>query len=375
MGRRFLKAKRGSEPTVEGSYFVFPESTGSGAAARATRRRGRLRSLAPAVILSLVLHGLLAATFLLRPTGGGSSDVVETRVDSWADDWFVTFAETAPAFRRAGPEALDTSAAAALPPTLVPRSLPDLPSTAPPLEPLFSQRLRQGAPTGEGGPGKREPGGKEGGQGGRATTAFFQLAAAGGSVVYVIDRSTSMGINGGLAVARRELVASIQQLAPGVSFQVIAYNRSADPLALNAQKGLVPASPANKSQAVRLVESLRPEGGTDHIAALRRALLLRPDALFFLTDADALSEEEVRAVTRLNQGRTVIHAVEITPTPKSERPSPLQRLAQANRGRYQAVCPDPVRGVARASRWRVEENFPASNLARPPGPCEEQTGK
>src|SRR5262249_37552282 len=62
-------------------------------------------------------------------------------------------------------------------------------------------------PSREGGPGivSPEPEG---------TTAFFQVSVRGQSIVYAIARSASRGPNGGLAAARRELLASLEQL-PG----------------------------------------------------------------------------------------------------------------------------------------------------------------
>ncbi len=106
---------------------------------------------------------------------------------------------------------------------------------------------------------------------------------------------------------------------------------------MNGQSGLLTASAARKAQARRLIEGLRAEGGTDHLAALKRALLLRPDAIFFLTDADDLTEAQVRDVTRFNRGWTAIHTVELSRSPRDAAPRPLQMLAAQNRGIYRSV--------------------------------------
>ncbi len=153
----------------------------------------------------------------------------------------------------------------------------------------------------------------------------------------MIDRSASMGLDGAFTAARRELLACLDHLPPETQFQVIAYNRGAETLRVNGQSGLLTASAARKAQARRLIEGLRAEGGTDHLAALKRALLLRPDAIFFLTDADDLTEAQVRDVTRFNRGWTAIHTVELSRSPRDAAPRPLQMLAAQNRGIYRSV--------------------------------------
>jgi hypothetical protein len=105
---------------------------------------------------------------------------------------------------------------------------------------------------------------------------------------------------------------------------------------------------------------LRAEGGTEHLTALRRALQLQPDVVFFLTDADALSEEEVRVVTRLNQGRTVIHAIELGPSPLTGRLTALELLARDNRGRYRRIKVTPAHSVQVSSAEIEEELRPRS---------------
>jgi hypothetical protein len=157
------------------------------------------------------------------------------------------------------------------------------------------------------------------------------------SVVYVIDRSGSMGRGGRLALARHELLASLERLPPGTRFQIIAYNRFAEPLRIACQSGLVPATAANKLQAALLLEGLPPEGGTEHLAALRQALLLQPEAIYFLTDADDLQPDQVQTLTRLNHGRTIIHTIELTARHRNAPGMPLQVLARENRGAYRGV--------------------------------------
>jgi Ca-activated chloride channel family protein len=152
----------------------------------------------------------------------------------------------------------------------------------------------------------------------------------------VIDRSASMGPHGALAVAQRELIASLEQLPHDAWFQVILYNRMAEPLRLGRECDLLAATPENKRQVAAAVHSVEAAGGTEHLRALERALLFRPEVIFFLTDADDLTAEEVRKVTRLNQGRTAINAVELSDTAHHNDANALYLLAHLNRGVYRA---------------------------------------
>src|SRR5262249_16880714 len=92
------------------------------------------------------------------------------------------------------------------------------------------------------------------------------------SVVFVVDGSSSMGVDGSFEKGKREVIASIDALSPGTRFQVIVYNRSAEPLNINGHLTLVLATPDNKQAAYALIRRLDPEGSTDHVKALRQAL-------------------------------------------------------------------------------------------------------
>jgi hypothetical protein len=165
--------------------------------------------------------------------------------------------------------------------------------------------------------------------------SFFPAAGQARSVVYVIDRSMSMGLRGALDAARRELLASLGRLPEHVRFQVIVYNRTAELLAPGAD--LVEATDQNKRHTAARIESLCAEGGTSHLPALRKALSLAPEVIYFLTDADDLNPLEQQAVTHLNRGRCSLHVIELNTSHRDRPWMPLQQLAQHNRGTYRAI--------------------------------------
>jgi len=167
-----------------------------------------------------------------------------------------------------------------------------------------------------------------------ATTTFFSVAAKGKSVVYVIDRSGSMGERFGQA--REQVIASLRQLPPDARFQVIAYDRSALTLRVG-DSGLMLTTPANVEAATRALAAMRPEGGTDHVRALKKALELRPDAIYFLTDEDDLTAADVAQVTQFNRGQASIHALCLVAPAAAD--TPMRELARRNGGEFRVVAP------------------------------------
>lgn len=171
--------------------------------------------------------------------------------------------------------------------------------------------------------------------GGSESGSLFPLPATAASVVYVLDRSVSMGVDRKLDFARRELIASLRRLPASVRFQVIEYNDYAETLVLDGRTGLLPAEPAIVERAITFLNTLDAGGNTNHVTALHRALNLRAEVIYFLTDADDLKPEDVVALTRQNHG-CIIHTLELTR--RAARPEgTLAQLARDNRGAYRRV--------------------------------------
>jgi hypothetical protein len=168
-----------------------------------------------------------------------------------------------------------------------------------------------------------------------AATAFFGVPAIGKSVVFVLDRSASMGLDGRLDRARRELAVSLHRLPPSARFQVIAYNKGAEPIRVHGADGLLPATAETIESVIAAVERLPAEGGSEHASALTKALALVPDVVYFLTDEDDLDMRDVQIVTRRNHGRVSIHALCLVSAAGSQ--SPMQTLARDNRGLFKVV--------------------------------------
>lgn len=279
------------------------------------------RGFAVPLLLSLALHGLLLLALWCWPmrTPGPMLSIENTRItiDTCSVD---LRSPTLLAEQNLPANFLDPTDNASLAPQLI--EPPPVPVHSIPV-PVPAERRGNGQENRT----EHEQGG--------GTGNLFPLPATAASVVYVLDRSVSMGIDRKLDFARRELIASLRRLAPTVRFQVIDYNDRAELLVFDGRNGLLPAEPAVVERAVSQLQALEAAGNTNHLAALSRGLALRPDVLYFLTDADDLRPEEIAAVAQRNRV-SVIHTIELTR--RSSRPDgPLAQLARDNRGTYRCV--------------------------------------
>jgi len=176
---------------------------------------------------------------------------------------------------------------------------------------------------------------------GKARTSLFGVVGEGYKFVYVFDRSGSMGGSGrnALRAVKAELLASLEHLDTVHQFQIIFYNER--PVIFNpsgAPGRLAFANEQNKQRARRFIATIVADGGTRHTDALELAAKMRPDVIFFLTDADepTLSRRDLDKVQRQAAGIT-IHAIEFGTGPKPEGKSFLEVLAEENAGQYTYV--------------------------------------
>ncbi len=191
---------------------------------------------------------------------------------------------------------------------------------------------------------------------GKARVRLFGLIGEGYKFVYVFDRSGSMGGEGreSLRAVKDELMQSIKSLERVHQFQIVFYNQR--PVIFNpaGESGrLAFATDENKERVVRFLDSIRAEGGTAHEDALRLAIRLHPDVIFFLTDGDEpkLTSSQLEKITNRAAG-IVIHCVEFGPGPKPEGASFLADLARQNGGGYAYVDMSKRRAAAPAKTER-----------------------
>jgi HEAT repeat protein len=152
---------------------------------------------------------------------------------------------------------------------------------------------------------------------GAPTTAagprYYGLRVRSSRVVFVVDVSRSMGWNERLDLAKKELVETIKHLPSTTKFEVVSYSDKAETWAGK----LVPATPENVRRAVRFVDRLEPENGTNISDGLRAAMKnVDADTVFFMSDGTPtvgvpVEPDEILAELReVNRWRRVrIHTV------------------------------------------------------------------
>lgn len=315
------------------------------------------RLVLPAWLVSVVVHlafvsGL--AMFGFRGTLGlGPPGVNELEASFELSDGDATSGGGAETYFGAGEEATVVESTTARAMALADLSFLD---DRPPVDPTDAlPKLREpseGSDPAAGGEnassGSPSGGGKGNGTGrgdigkGGARTGIFGAEAEGFKFVYVFDRSGSMGGSGrsALNAAKAELLASLEDLGDVHQFQIIFYNQEPTifPLA-GAQGRLVFANDSNKRRAERFIQQITADGATAHEDALKAALALRPDVIFFLTDADepTLNSAQMKRIEKLNSGRSVIHVIEFGMGPYLGVENFLVRLARENRGTHAYV--------------------------------------
>ncbi|MDA0659607.1 MAG: hypothetical protein O2931_01800 [Planctomycetota bacterium] len=203
------------------------------------------------------------------------------------------------------------------------------------LEPAPTRGLRGSSPRRGQNKGR---GGQGVGEGSSVRTRVFGIEAEGSRFVYVFDRSGSMVSHQGrpLAQAKAELLRSLEDLQSVHQFQIIFYNEK--PQLFNPRGGIASllwADPANKQDAQEFVLDIQAAGGTHHLDALRMALKMGPDVIFFLTDADEprMSRAHLDEVQRANQG-TQVHTIEFGDGQRSGGRNFLMDLAEENGGQH-----------------------------------------
>jgi len=206
------------------------------------------------------------------------------------------------------------------------------PAPAPRATPLTASSLANTADfNATGGSGRGGSGGH-----GTARVSVFGVQGEGKKFVYLFDRSASME-GAPIAAAKRQLIESLASLENVHQFHIIFFNTRTRPFDIGAGGSRIAfATDRNKQLAARFVGGITADGGTDRITALKAAIALAPDVIFFLTDADdPMSPAELAEIVRDNRrGRSAICTIEFG---RRQSPSPgsfLAELARRSGGQY-----------------------------------------
>ena len=186
---------------------------------------------------------------------------------------------------------------------------------------------------GTGGKGAGTGRGEGSGGGGSAGPGFFGLKADAKSIVFVVDCSGSMNTRHNSEWKTRfkrvkyEMLKAVTGMNAGQRFYIIFFNSKAVRM---PAKGLLPATPPVKRDALKWMTKQLADGGTDPRSALRYALRLQPDMIYFLTDG-SFSPRVRRVLLSVRQYRVSIHTF-VFGNPKGE--DVMKQIAVQNRGKY-----------------------------------------
>lgn len=287
------------------------------------------RRLAPGVAMSLLLHlALLVAlalwTITLRPRDTGPS--LSASIGAESSD--AAPLETAPPLRidvDASPAEPLSAAVEAIDSDIAPPAGPQTAAQASLLIPLAADVVDLG-------------GGRSAGLldrlGEGSAASFFGAVSQGKRFVYVVDNSNSMRRNANFQKACDELLGSVSELSPKQKFYVIFFSDTDHPMfEPSLAPDLVEASSANRARLQQWVAGLKLIRGTNGKSAIKRALSLKPDAIYLLTDGQFTDDTE-RYLLGLEDNKVPIHTIGF----RSRRgEAVLQRISEKHQGTYTYV--------------------------------------
>jgi hypothetical protein len=174
---------------------------------------------------------------------------------------------------------------------------------------------------------------------------FFGQKSIVEQVCYVVDCSGSM--YGRMYLVKDQLKQSILNLNSDQAFCIVFFMEGRQVMMSGAGR-LELATAAAKSQALKLIASIRPGGRTDAAHALEMAMRLKgadgrgPEVLYFLTDGFDLdasgSQNFMQSVERLRQTlvpKAVMHTIAFSPPSQDRRM--LRTLAENTGGGFVEV--------------------------------------
>jgi hypothetical protein len=159
-------------------------------------------------------------------------------------------------------------------------------------------------------------------------------------LVFVLDVSGSMQ-GRRFQAAKRELVQAIDNLQAKAKFGIVVFNSTVG----RWHDDLVPATAANKQEAIRFIENQNPQASTSTFNALEAALAYDIEAIYFLTDGAPTSgkilapADIIHTVIDGNRLRRIsIYTIGIAPGfSGSPTDQFLKSLAEENLGTYRRV--------------------------------------
>jgi hypothetical protein len=226
------------------------------------------------------------------------------------------------------------------------------PKKVPPISLFMDPQLANPSPA----PTTASKGGRGGGGGGgkKELSDAFKIDKKVKSVVFVIDRSSSMaGTNTSivdivkdrsnsisqnkLERVKAELIRAIDALDETQRFSVIFFNQDFMPMPSSMSKAgklkLMNARNKEKQEAKEWISKVLPEGGTIPFPAMELAISAKPDLIVLLSDGE-FAQDQVENILNDNRLRGKAKPKPINCIGLSENPRTLEEIANQSGGVY-----------------------------------------
>lgn len=176
--------------------------------------------------------------------------------------------------------------------------------------------------------------------GDKLTASFFGAKVEGRRILYVLDNSGGMQ-DGGLETLVEELLRSVESLTPQQEFYVIFYSDMVYPLFHpRSIERFVPANERFKKRLKAWLDTVEFSMGNSVDQAIMAATMIRPDAVYLLTDGNVDTTKDGRKLDALldTRGRDFsIHTFGIGMSEHTKAADNLRRVAEANRGTFRII--------------------------------------
>lgn len=192
--------------------------------------------------------------------------------------------------------------------------------------------------------------------GGVGSAGVWDLRVAGNHFAYVVDFSGSIVV--AVDDLKRELKRSVGRLKPSQTFNVFLFYGTTGGrerfVTESFASELQPARSEVKARFFQWIDGKAPTGSTEPLAAMQRAIRLRPEVIFLFSDG-YFDEKVVREIERANRtARCRIHClvfdelllqapVGSLPPRLTDGARRLKRIAEENGGRLKVVTSEDLR--------------------------------
>jgi hypothetical protein len=186
-----------------------------------------------------------------------------------------------------------------------------------------------------------------GGSARMGVAGIWDLNIRANKVVYVVDYSGSIIV--AVDELKRELKRSVGRLKPSQSFNVILFYSRSDEVKIESFKPkLEAATDELRKEFFAWIDRRAPQGDTQPVEAMRRALALQPDAIFLFSDGMfGDPQRDAAQINHANAGKlTRVYCLvfdELLLADKSDLPREtdgsrlLREIAEANGGKCKIV--------------------------------------